>query len=171
MPQTRYSRSVTSKAETVEEYLAEVHLDRRETIEAVRQIILDNLPQGMQETMQYGMIGYSVPHSIYPHGYHCDPKQPLPFAGLASQKNYVSLYLFCIYVDKAAYQRFVAGAEAAKKKLDMGKGCIRFQRVEDLPLDVLAETLREVTAEEFIAQYESTLPEKVRAKRSRSPQP
>src|SRR5688572_8959727 len=87
-----------SKAQTVNDYLAELPDDRRAAIEAVRKVIRKNLPKGYEEGMQYGMIGYHVPHKLYPPGYHCDPKQPLPFAALASQKNYMSVYLMC-YMD------------------------------------------------------------------------
>jgi hypothetical protein len=95
-----------SKARTVEEYLAELPAERRQAIHAIRKVILDNLPKGYEEGMLYGMIGYYVPHRLYPPGYHCDPRQPLPYAGLASQKNYMSLYLSCIYCDEADAGRF-----------------------------------------------------------------
>ncbi|MGE0001713.1 MAG: DUF1801 domain-containing protein [Fimbriimonadaceae bacterium] len=159
---------MTSAATSVADYLAELSDDRREAIEAVRQVILKNLPKGIEEQMQYGMIGYAVPHSRYPFGYHCDPKQPLPFAGLASQKNHMAVYLFCIYTDESACQTFVKDAQAEGKKLDMGKGCIRFKKLSDFPLDALAKVLKSVTLEEFIAHYESGLPEKIRAKREKA---
>ncbi len=89
-----------SKAKTVDQYLAELPDDRREALQAIRAVVLKNLPKGYEEGMQYGMIGYFVPHSVYPAGYHCDPRQPLPFAGLASQKNHISIYLMCIYGDQ-----------------------------------------------------------------------
>lgn len=159
---------MTSKATNIADYLAELPDDRREAIEAVRQVILKNLPKGIEEQMQYGMIGYAVPHSLYPHGYHCDPKQPLPFAGLASQKNHMAVYLFCIYADESACKQFVKDAETEGKKLDMGKGCIRFRKLSDFPLDALANVLKSVTLEEFIAHYESALPEKIRAGRQKA---
>lgn len=116
-----------SKAATVAEYLAELPEDHRRAIEAVRKVILDNLDSGYEEGMQYGMIGYYVPHRIYPAGYHCDPKQPLPFAALASQKNYMSLYLMCIYGETPLAAWFREAWAKTGKKLDAGKACIRFK--------------------------------------------
>lgn len=118
--------------------------------------------------MQYGAIGYYVPHSRYPHGYHCDPKQPLPVVGLASQKNHMAVYLFCVYVDERAKNRFVEAYRATGKKLDMGAGCVRFKKLVDLPLEVLADTLRAVELEKFIERYEAALPDKIKAKRKQS---
>src|SRR5690606_25553305 len=121
-----YTRPMISKAATVEQYLASLPEDRRAAIAAIRKVILDNLDKGVQETIQYGMIGYSVPHSVYPPGYHCDPRQPLPYAGLASQKGHMSLYLFSIYTDSNLQRWFHQAWRASGKKLDMGKACIRF---------------------------------------------
>ncbi|MBL9032015.1 MAG: DUF1801 domain-containing protein [Phycisphaerae bacterium] len=146
-----------SKAATVAEYLASLPEDRRAAIEAVRRVILKNLDKGYVEGMQYGMIGYAVPHSIFPHGYHCDPKQPLPFAGLASQKQHMSLYLMTTYGDGPQWDWFRAAWEATGKKLDMGKCCIRFRRVEDLALDVIAEAIRRVPATAYIEFYVKAL--------------
>jgi hypothetical protein len=143
-----------SKANTVRDYLASLPDDRRKAIEAVRQVILDNIDPAFQETMQYGMIGYSVPHSIYPAGYHCDPKQPLPFAGLASQKNHMALYLFCVYVDEGDAERFQAAWKKSGKKLDMGKSCVRFKKLEDVALDVIGDVVRRADVKRFIATYE-----------------
>jgi len=148
---------MTSKAATVEEYLKELPEDRRAAISKVRQVIRKNLPKGITEGMQYGMIGYSVPHKIYPAGYHCDPKQPLPFAGLASQKNYMSFYLCTVYQNTDLEQWMRAQFEAKGKKLDMGKGCIRFKKVEDLPLDVIGEVVSRVPLADVIANYEGQL--------------
>ena len=144
-----------SKAATVEEYLKELPEDRRAAISKVRQVIRKNLPKGITEGMQYGMIGYSVPHKIYPAGYHCDPKQPLPFAGLASQKNHMSFYLCSIYQNTELEQWMRAQFAAKGKKLDMGKGCIRFRKVEDLPLDVIGEVVGRVPLADVIANYEA----------------
>ena len=135
-----------SKATSVKAYLAALAAERRAAISAVRKIILANLDSGFEEGMQYGMIGYFVPHSVHPAGYHCDPKQPLPFAALASQKNYMSLYLMCIYGDAKLRKRFEAACAKAGKKLDMGKSCIRFNKLADLPLDAVAEAIRGITA-------------------------
>src|SRR5580692_11801463 len=122
------------KVTTVEQYLSELPEDRRKAIEAVRQVILRNLDKDYEEGIQYGMIGYYVPHRVYAAGYHCDPKQPLPFAGLASQKNYMSLYLMCVYGSTEQSQRFQQAWAKTGKKLDMGKACIRFKKLEDLAL-------------------------------------
>lgn len=144
-----------SQSKTVKEHLRELPEDRRSAISAVRQIILENLQPGFEEGMQYGMIGYYVPHSIYPAGYHCDPKQPLPFAGLASQKNYMSLYLLSSYAGAGEEQWLRDQFAQAGKKLDMGKCCVRFKKLEDLPLDVVGEAIRRVTVAGYIADYEA----------------
>lgn len=146
-----------SKASTVAEYLASLPEDRRSAIEAVRKVILDNLIGGYTEGMSYGMIGYAVPHSIFPAGYHCDPKQPLPFAGLASQKGHMSLYLMCCY-GNAELEKFVRdGFAKAGKKLDMGKACIRFKKLEDLALDVIGAAIRRVPVPTYVAYYQTAL--------------
>ena len=151
-----------SKATTVKEYLAELPPERRAAIESVRKVILKNLQKGVQEGMGSGMICYSVPHSRYPAGYHCDPEQALPFAGLASQKNYMSVYLCTQYANPGEETRFRAAwakaVQAGKaKKLDMGKSCIRFKKVEDLALDVIAESVRSLSVDEFIEFYERAI--------------
>ncbi len=149
-----------SKAPSVAQYLASLPPERRPAMEAVRQLVRDNLDPAYQEGMQYGMIGWSVPHSIYPAGYHTDPKQPLPFAALASQKNHLSLYLMCTYAGddgNSDAQWFRAAWAQTGKKLDMGKSCIRFKRAEDLAQDVIAEALRRMPVQAFIARYEQGL--------------
>jgi len=146
-----------SKAKTVDQYLAGLPADRRDALDQVRRVILKNLPKGYEEGMQYGMIGYYVPHSVYPPGYHCDPKQPLPFAGLASQKNHMSMYLMCIYGDPEHQKRFQKEWLAAGKKLDMGKACIRFKKIDDVPLKVVGGAIKRVTIKKFIEHYESTI--------------
>ncbi len=146
-----------SKAKTVGQYLADLPDARREALEAVRAVILKNLPKGYEEGMQYGMIGYFVPHSVYPPGYHCDPKQPLPFAGLASQKNHMSIYLMCIYGSQEHEAWFRAAWTKTGKKLDMGKSCVRFKNIDDVPLKVIAAAIKRVGAKKFIAHYESVI--------------
>lgn len=146
-----------SKAATVEQYLAELTPDRREAIETLRKVFRKSLDKKVEEGMQYGMIGYYVPHSVYPPGYHCDPKLPLCFAGLASQKNYMSMYLPVYMGGAAEEKRFRAAWEKTGRKLDMGKCCIRFKRIEDVPLDVLADSLRLWTVDEYIALYENAI--------------
>jgi hypothetical protein len=146
------------KAITVEQYLSRLPADRRQALEAVRQVILENLDEDYEEGIQYGMIGYYVPHRVYPAGYHCDPKQPLPFAGLASQKNYMSLYLMCTYGDSGLSRWFRAAWAKTGKKLDMGKSCVRFKRLDDLALDVIAEAIRRVPARTYIEHCEAANP-------------
>lgn len=146
-----------SKAATVAEYLASLPEDRRSALQAVRKVILDNLDKQYAEGMSYGMIGYAVPHSVYPPGYHCNPAQPLPFAGLASQKGHMSLYLMCLYGDSTHEAWFRGEWAKTGKKLDMGKSCIRFKKVEDVALDVVAEAIRRVPVKAYIARYEQML--------------
>ncbi|MCC6425821.1 MAG: DUF1801 domain-containing protein [Phycisphaerales bacterium] len=153
-----------SKATTVEQYIAELPADRRAAIQAVREVILKNLDKGYVERMSYGMIGYAIPHSIYPHGYHCDPKQPLPFAGLASQKQHMSMHLMSLYEgwneqDAAGkHTRWFKEAWAkAGKKLDMGKACIRFKQLDDVPLEVVGEAIRRTPVKTYIEFYEAAL--------------
>lgn len=145
-----------SRATTVEEYLAQLPEDRREAIRAVRAVILRNLPEGVVEGVSYGMIGYFVPHSIYPKGYHCDPKAPLPFANLASQKNHMAVYLMNLSVseDEAWFRERWA---RSGKKLDMGKSCVRFKKLDDVALDALSEAIARVSVAEHIARYEAAL--------------
>lgn len=144
-----------SKAKTVEEYLAELSPERRASIEAVRKVILSNLDSDCEEGMQYGMIGYFIPHRIYPAGYHCDPRQPLPYACLASQKNYMSLYMMCLYAHTPLAQWFETEWKKTGKKLDMGKSCLRFKSSDDLALEVIGEAIRRVPASKYIEIYES----------------
>ena len=142
-----------STAETVEEYLAELPEDRRDAIATVRQVILNNLPEGYEETMQYGMIGYVVPLERYPVTYN---GQPLAYAALASQKNYMSLYLMNIYSDGEAERWFVDRYHASGKRLDMGKSCVRFRKLEDLPLELIGDTIARTPAAQFIHRYEDS---------------
>jgi hypothetical protein len=151
-----------SKAATVQAYIASLPADRQAELRKVREVILANLDKAFAETMQYGMIGYNIPHSLYPAGYHCDPKQPLPYAGLASQKNHMSLYLMGLYVgadrgNTDLLKWFQAAWLKTGKKLDMGKACIRFKKADDLALDVLGEAFRRLPAKAYIEQYEAAL--------------
>jgi hypothetical protein len=152
----RLAALMQSKATTVRQYLAELPAERRFVIEAVRAVILKNLDPLFEEGMQYGMIGYYVPHRVYPAGYHCDPKQPLPFICLASQKNYLSLYLGCVYGPERE-QPFRAAWAKTGKKLDMGKACVRFKKLDDLALEVIGDVIRQTRARDFIKYYQSTL--------------
>lgn len=144
-----------SKAKTVQEYLDQLPDHRREAISAVRDVMLKNLPKGFEEGMQHGMIGYFVPHSVYPDGYHCNPKEPLPYASLAAQKNYMSIYLMCIYGDEAHRDWFVEAWNKTGKKLDMGKSCVRFKKLEDVPLKVVGQAMKRVTVKKYIDFYEN----------------
>lgn len=148
-----------SQAATVEEYLASLPEERREALSAVRETILRHLGEGFEEGMQYGMIGYYVPHRLYPAGYHCNPKDPLPFAGLASQKNYMAVYLSCVYGSEEQASWFREAYLATGKKLDMGKSCIRFKRLADLPVELIGEAVARVSVAQFVARYEATLAE------------
>lgn len=144
-----------SRATTVAQYLAELPADHREAIETVRAVILKNLDQDYEEGMQYGMIGYYVPHRLYPAGYHCDPRQPLGFICLASQKKHLSLYMMCVYSDDGGRTEFEEAWAKSGKKLDMGKSCIRFRKADDLALDVIGRTIRQMPAKRWIGIYES----------------
>ena len=148
---------MTSKAATVEEYLAELPEDRRAAIETVRQEILKNLPEGYEDGMQYGMIGYFVPHSIYPKGYHCDAKQPLPFASLASQKNHMAVYMFCTYTNPEQKEWFVTEYKKTGKRMDMGASCVRFKKIEDLPVELIGKAIAMSPVDEFVATYEEQI--------------
>jgi hypothetical protein len=159
-----YLLRVTSKAKTVSEYLRSLPADRRAALTEVRKVVLDNLPEGYEECMQYGMISYVVPHSLYPAGYHCNPAQPLLYASLGSQKNYMSLYLMSVYGHAEATQWFRKTWQATGKKLDMGKACVRFKRLEDVPLEVIAQAIARTPVKQYIAAVESVL--QTRRKRS-----
>lgn len=148
---------MANKITTVEQYLSNLPDDRREALSAVREVILKNLPKGYEEGIQYGMIGYYVPHSVYPPGYHCDPKQPVPFASLASQKNHMSIYLMCIYSDNEHEKWFREEWAKTGKKLDMGKSCVRFKKIEDVPLKLIGQVIKRVPAKKFIEHYESAI--------------
>jgi hypothetical protein len=146
-----------SKAKTVEEYLASLPADRRAAISAVRRVILENLDKDYEEGMAYGAIGYFVPHRVYPPGYHCNPRLPLPFAGLGSQKRSMSLGIMCHYGGSDEDKRFRAAWLKTGKKLDMGKCCVRFRKLEDVPLEVVGEAIRRMPAKKFIERYERSL--------------
>lgn len=142
-----------SKASTVAEYVASLPEDRRRAIEAVRAEINRRLPEGYEEGMLYGMIGWYVPHRLFPAGYHCDPSKPLAFAGLASQKGAMSVYLMCIYGDAAHRGWFASEWQKTGKQLDMGKSCIRFKRLDDLPLALIGEAIARVPVDMWVSRY------------------
>jgi hypothetical protein len=148
---------MTSQAQTVDEYLQSLPAERRAALSAVRNVILDNLPEGYAECMQYGLIGYVVPHSLYPAGYHCNPAQPLSYAALGSQKNHMALYLMCAYGNAETDAWFRKAWEATGKKLDMGKACVRFKKLEDVPLEVIGQVIARTPVKRYIAGVEQVL--------------
>ncbi|WP_394759608.1 DUF1801 domain-containing protein [Flavobacterium sp.] len=147
-----------SKANNIAEYLTEIPEERKLAFTKLRNTIVENIPKGFQECMSYGMIGYVVPHTIYPDGYHCTPKLPLPFANIASQKNFIALYHMGVYGNAKLLEWFTAEyPKHCKYKLDMGKGCIRFKKPDDIPYDLIAQLMQKVTVEDWINCYESTM--------------
>lgn len=149
------------KADTPEDYIDQVAEERQNTLKKVRKTIKNNLPQGFQEGIQYGMIGYFVPHSIYPDGYHCTPEIPLPFMSFASQKNSVNLYHMGLYSQKELYDWFVTEyPKHCKRKLDMGKSCIRFKHLDDIPFELIGELTAKMSVDEWINIYETNFKKK-----------
>lgn len=146
-----------SSAKTVEEYLNELPTDRKDCLNKLRAVINENLPEGFEEVMSYGMIGWVVPHALYPAGYHCDPKLPLGFMNIASQKNFVALYHMCIYGDAKLKDWFEKEyAAQCTTKLDMGKSCIRFKKLDQIPYKLIGELAAKITPQEWIRIYESS---------------
>lgn len=149
---------MSTKPTTIKDYLAMVPAEREAAFTKLRKTILDNLPKGFAEEMSYGMIGYVVPHALYPNGYHCDPKLPLPFASIANQKNFIAFYHMGMYANKELYDWFVAEySNHCKYKLDMGKSCVRFKKVEDIPFELIAEVMKRMSMEDWIELYESSI--------------
>ena len=152
-----------SIASTPQEYIAALPSERKAAMEELRQNILENLPTGFSETMSYGMLGYVVPHSIYPAGYHCDTKLPLPFINIASQKNFIALYHMGIYLDNELLDWFVSEfQEQSKSKLDIGKSCIRFKRMDQIPYKLIGQLASKISVNEWISKYESVLSNRVK---------
>ena len=142
------------EAQSVQEYLENLPEERKEPIEKLRKIISENLPNGFEEQLSYGMIGYVVPKSIYPKGYHCTPELPLPFLNIASQKNSINLYHMGIYADEKLLNWFQEEfPKYSKKKLDMGKSCMRFKKPEDIPYELIGELARKMTPQDWIEMY------------------
>lgn len=145
-----------STAKTVEEYISQIPENQREAIILLRKSILENIPHGFAEQMNYGMIGYVVPHSIYPKGYHCEPQLPLPFLGLAAQKNFVAFYHMGIYANPDLFNWFTTEfPKRSKLKLDMGKSCMRFKNGSLIPHEFIGELVQKMTVESWIELYES----------------
>lgn len=147
-----------SKAKTPAAYISELPEERKQAMMKLRETILENLPEGFEEEMSYGMIGYVVPHSLYPAGYHVNPELPLPFINIASQKNFIALYHMGIYSDKDLLNWFVKEyPKHAKTKLDMGKSCIRFKNINHIPYELIGKLVSKVNAEQWIKKYEQAL--------------
>lgn len=145
---------MTSAATTVEEYIASLPEDRQSAMNQLRKILKKNLPKGFKEQMSYGMIGYVVPHSLFPGGYHCSPELPLPFLNIASQKNFIALYHMGIYADPKLLDWFTnAYAEQVPGKLDMGKSCMRFKKPEQIPYALIGELATKMTPQDWIDLY------------------
>ena len=141
---------------TIESYIEQIPEDRKSVFQELRKTIKDNLPLGFVEQINYGMIGYVVPHELYPKGYHCDPKLPLPFLSIASQKNFIAVYHMGIYADENLLNWFTAEfPKYSKSKLDMGKSCIRFKKMNDIPIPLIAELCQKMNPQQWISLYES----------------
>jgi uncharacterized protein YdhG (YjbR/CyaY superfamily) len=141
---------------TVQDYIEKLPDERKEAFNRLRETILKHLPTGFEECISYGMIGYVVPHSLYPKGYHCDPKLPLPMINLANQKNFIALYHMGVYANTTLLNWFVEEyPKHCKSKLDMGKACIRFKKMNDIPYNLIAELIAKVSVEKWIESYES----------------
>jgi uncharacterized protein YdhG (YjbR/CyaY superfamily) len=141
-----------SNAETVDEYLAELPETRRQAVEEVRRVILENLPDGYEEVMNWGMITYQVPLETYPDTYN---KKPLMYAALASQKNHMSVYLTSIYMDEEAADSFEVAYRATGKRYDVGKSCVRFRKLDDLPLELIGDRIASLSVDEFVKRVEA----------------
>lgn len=144
-----------SKATTVDAYMKELPADRLEAMTKLRKVIKKNIPKGFQECMNYGMIGFVVPHKIYAEGYHCDPSMPLPFMNIASQKNNISVYHMGIYADQKILKWFEGEYKKLNiGKLDMGKSCIRFKNMDKIPYDLIGQLAAKMTVEDWVGRYE-----------------
>lgn len=149
---------MTIDAKTPDEYISKLPEERKAAVSKLRETVRDNLPKGFEECISYKMIGYVVPHSLYPGGYHCDPKLPLPFINIASQKHFVALYHSGIYADKALLDWFVGEyPKYVKTKLDMGKSCIRFKKMDAIPYDLIKELCQKMSPETWIQLYEKNV--------------
>ena len=149
---------MTSTATTPEEYVATLPEDRQRAVQELRNVIRKNLPKGFSEAISYGHIWFVVPHSKYPAGYHCDPKQPLPFVSIASQKNFIALYHMGIYMMPELLDWFTNEyPKHSKTKLDMGKSCIRFKKPEQIPYELIGELMKKITPDQWIETYEKVL--------------
>jgi uncharacterized protein YdhG (YjbR/CyaY superfamily) len=147
---------MSNKPTTTDEYIAALPADRKAIITAMRDTVKKNIPKGFQEEMSYGMVGFVVPHSVYPAGYHCDPKLPLPFISIASQKSHIGFYHMGMYANQELLNWFESEwPKHSKKKLDMGKSCVRFKKAEDVPLELIAALVKKMKPKDWIDLYES----------------
>ena len=154
----KIKKAMQSTAKTVEEYLNELPEERKVALSTLRNSILKTIPKGFNEEMSYGMLGYVVPHSIYPSGYHCNPKLPLPFMNLASQKNFIAFYHMGIYAIPELLEWFTTEyPKHSSQKLDMGKGCIRFKKIDQIPFDLIAELAGKMSVKDWIECYETQI--------------
>lgn len=153
-----------SKAKTVTEYLNELPDDRKKVLTAMRKALKLNLPKGFEETVGYGMIGFVVPHKLYPKGYHVTPHLPLPFIGMASQKNFIALYHMAMTGDLLKWFQ-EEWKEHTTKKLDMGKSCIRFKKPDDVPIALIEKLAEKMSPQQWIEQYETTLNKSPKSKK------
>lgn len=152
---------MTSQEKTIQEILDNIPTERKEAFHRLHHVIVDNLPEGFEVGLSYGMLGYVVPHSIYPAGYHCKKEEPLPFASLASQKNSINFYHMGIYADPGLLEWFVTEyPKYCKSKLDMGKSCIRFKKADDIPLELIGALMRKMTVAQWINTYETAFRKK-----------
>jgi len=146
------------EASSPEQYIDQLPEDRRQAVSELKRVISENLPKGFSETVGYGMIAFVVPHSLYPKGYHCDPKLALPFINIASQKNFIALYHMGLYADKELHDWFVNEyPKHCKTKLDMGKSCIRFKKPDQIPFDLIAELATKMSVADWVSIYEHNL--------------
>ena len=144
-----------------ETYIAQIPAERKAVLEVLRESIVKGLPDGFEEQLSYGMPGFVVPHSIFPSGYHCDPKLPLPFVSFASQKNFIALYHMGLYADEALLNWFISEyPKHSKLKLDMGKSCIRFKKMDQIPFQLIQELMGKMSVSDWIKVYQSTLEKK-----------
>ncbi|WP_340114219.1 DUF1801 domain-containing protein [Maribellus mangrovi] len=146
------------EASSPDEYISKLPEERQKPVQQLREAIQKNIPDGFEETMSYGMIGFVVPHKLYPAGYHVDPKLPLPFINIASQKNFIALYHSGIYADPEIHDWFIGEyPKHCKTKLDMGKSCIRFKKIDKIPYELIGELARQLKPEQWINIYEKTI--------------
>ncbi|MBT8326347.1 MAG: DUF1801 domain-containing protein [Bacteroidia bacterium] len=149
------------KADNPEEYISNIPEERKEAFIKLRNVVLDNIPKGFEECMNYGMIGYVVPKNIYPNGYHVSPELPLPFANLASQKNFIGFYHMGIYANPKLHKWFTEEyAKRCKYKLDMGKSCVRLKKMDDIPFDLIGELMQKISVDDWITTYEKNYKKK-----------